>query len=193
MNDQYSEKPPVEGSLYRKVAKGCLDVILKENDQRIVVADGNGGGSFVTPELTDLPLMQSCRGYYPHYVSHYKAPWVWKNVEDSPAVEWPGVIDGQVFNKKVLEDFYKPWIDLVAKGVRVHCGECGCYRETPHKVFLSWFEDQLSIFHQHRIGYALWNFRGDFGLLDSHRKDVDYKDWHGHSLDEKMLKLLQKY
>jgi endoglucanase len=66
MNDQYSEKPPVDGEIYRKVAKGCLDVILKENDKRIVVADGNGGGSLVTPELTDLPLAQSCRGYYPH-------------------------------------------------------------------------------------------------------------------------------
>lgn len=35
--------------------------------------------------------------------------------------------------------------------------------------------------------------RRDFGILDSNRKDVKYKDWHGHQLDEKMLQLLQKY
>jgi endoglucanase len=193
MNDQYSEKPPVDGEIYRKVAKGCLDVILKENDKRIVVADGNGGGSLVTPELTDLPLAQSCRGYYPHYISHYRASWVWKNPDDSPAVEWPGVINGETFNRQKLETFYKPWIDLVKRGVGVHCGECGCYHETPHEVFLRWFEDQLSIFTENNIGYALWNFRGDFGIMDSKRKDVIYKNWHGHQLDEKMLNLLQKY
>jgi len=193
MNDQFSKKPPIEGNLYRKVAKGCLDVILKENSSRIVVADGNGGGSYVTPELTDLPLGQSCRGYYPHYISHYRAPWVWKNPDDSPAVEWPGIIDGKKFNREVLEKFYKPWINLAKSGVGVHCGECGCYHETPHEVFLRWFEDQLSIFTENKIGYALWNFRGDFGILDSGRKDVQYKDWYGHQLDEKMLQLLQKY
>ena len=46
---------------------------------------------------------------------------------------------------------------------------------------------------KHKIGYALWNFRGDFGVLDSNRADVDYKDWYGHKLDQKLLDLLKKY
>lgn len=33
---------------------------------------------------------------------------------------------------------------------------------------------------------------GDFGILDSERKDVAYEDWHGHLLDRKMLDLLQE-
>ena len=41
----------------------------------------------------------------------------------------------------------------------------------------------LEILTGHGIGYALWNFRGSFGLLDSGRKDVEYEDWHGHQLD----------
>ncbi|MDD3359164.1 MAG: cellulase family glycosylhydrolase [Parabacteroides sp.] len=193
MNDQYTQKPPVDGAIYKQVAEGCLRVIKEQNKSRLVIADGNGGGSLVVPELTDLPLAQSCRGYYPHYISHYRASWVWKNLDDSPAVEWPGVINGETFNREVLQTFYKPWLDLVKSGVGVHCGECGCFRETPHDVFLRWFEDQLSIFTEHQIGYALWNFRGDFGVLDSKRKDVKYKEWYGHQLDEKMLQLLQKY
>ena len=36
-------------------------------------------------------------------------------------------------------------------------------------------------------------FRGDFGIMDSGRKDVDYEDWYGHKLDRKLLTLLQKY
>ena len=193
MNDQFSPARPIPGELYRKVAMGCLEVIKKYNADRIVIADGNDGGSLVIPELTDLPLGQSCRGYYPHYISHYRASWVWKNPDDAPMPVWPGVIDGKHFDRQVLEAFYRPWTDLVKQGVGVHCGECGCYKETPHHVFLAWFEDLLQILTSHQIGWALWNFRGDFGILDSGRKDVAYEAWHGHQLDRKLLNLLQKY
>jgi aryl-phospho-beta-D-glucosidase BglC (GH1 family) len=193
MNDQFSPARPIPGELYRKVAMQCLDVIKKYNADRIVIADGNNGGSLVIPELTDLPLGQSCRGYYPHYISHYRASWVWKNPDDAPMPIWPGMIDGKRFDRQVLEEFYRPWTDLVKQGVGVHCGECGCYRETPHHVFLAWFEDLLQILTSHQIGWALWNFRGDFGVLDSGRKDVVYEDWHGHQLDRKLLNLLQKF
>jgi aryl-phospho-beta-D-glucosidase BglC (GH1 family) len=193
MNDQFSPATAIPGSIYRKVAVGCLDVIHRQNADRMVVADGNNGGALVIPELTDLPIGQSCRGYYPHYVSHYRAGWVWKNPDDAPVPVWPGVINGEKFDRKVLEDFYRPWTDLVKQGVGVHCGECGCYNETPHDVFLAWFEDMLQILTSHQIGWALWNFRGDFGVLDSGRKDVTYEAWHGHQLDRKLLNLLQKY
>ena len=193
MNDQFSPSSAIPGETYRKVAMGCLDVIHKQTPDRLVVADGNQGGSLVTPELEDLPIAQSCRGYYPHYVSHYRAGWVWKNPDDAPMPVWPGKIDGKEFNKQVLEDFYKPWIELVKKGVGVHCGEGGCYNQTPHNVFLAWFNDQLDILTSAGIGWALWNFRGDFGLLDSGRKDVDYEDFNGHKLDRKLLDLLQKH
>ena len=193
MNDQFCPSEPIPGELYRKVAKGCLDVIHKETPDRLVVADGNHGGALVVPELVDLPLAQSCRGYYPHYVSHYRASWVWKNPDDAPMPVWPGTINGEPFNRDVLETFYQPWIDLVKQGVGVHCGECGCYRETPHDVFLAWFGDQLDILTSYGIGWGLWNFRGTFGLLDSERKDVQYEDFHGHKLDRKLLNLLQKY
>lgn len=193
MNDQYSPAKPIPGEIYRKVAKGCLDVIHGQGEGRLVIADGNNGGSLVIPELTDLSIGQSCRGYYPHYVSHYRAGWVWKNPDDAPVPVWPGVIDGKKFNRESLEEFYRPWIDLVKQGVGVHCGECGCFNQTPHEVFLAWFNDQLDTLTSNGIGWGLWNFRGTFGLLDSGRTDVAYEEWYGHKLDRKLLNLLQKY
>ena len=73
------------------------------------------------------------------------------------------------------------------------CGECGCYNKTPPKVFLAWFRDVLEILTSHNIGYALWNIRGSFGVVDSKRADVEYKDFQGHKLDKKLLDLLQKF
>lgn len=193
MNDQYSQRSSVPGEVYRKVAKETAERIRKVNPDRMVIADGNDVGSSVIPEITDLDIGQSCRAYFPHYISHYRADWVFKDPDTAPKPVWPGEIDGQYFDRNSLEEFYQPWIDLVKQGVGVHCGEGGCWRETPHDIFLAWFGDVLDILTQNGIGYALWNFRGDFGILDSGRKDVKYEDWHGHQLDRKLLDLLMKY
>ena len=125
-------------------------------------------------------------------ISHYKAPWV--GGENFPTPQWPGGDHfGQVWDRARLEAHYATWAQLMAQGVGVHCGEGGCFKETPHAVFLAWFRDVLEILTGYGIGYSLWNFRGAFGVLDSGRKDVVYKDWHGHALDEQLLKLLQRY
>jgi hypothetical protein len=56
---------------------------------------------------------------------------------------------------------------------------------------MAWLADVMDILKTNRWGYALWNFRGSFGILDSGRSDVAYEDFHGHKLDRKMLTLLQ--
>jgi endoglucanase len=190
MNDQFSRSSALPGELYRRVAAGAATVIRAANPDHLIIADGNNVGNDVIPELFDLSIGQSCRGYYPHYVSHYQASWVWKDPAKAPEPVWPGTIDGKYFGRERLEEYYKPWIGILQQGVGVHCGECGCWRKTPHSVFLSWFGDVTDILSSNGIGYALWNFRGDFGILDSGRSDVDYVDWYGHKLDKKLLDLL---
>lgn len=193
MNDQFSGKTALPGQLYRKVAAKAAAAIRKANPGHLIIADGNEVGNKPVPELVDLDMGQSCRGYFPHYISHYQASWVWKDPAMAPDPVWPGTIDGKEFSRSTLEEYYQPWINLVSQGVGVHCGECGCWRNTPHDVFLAWFGDVIDILSKAGIGYALWNFRGDFGILDSGRKDVAYADWYGHKLDSKLLDLLKKY
>ena len=193
MNDQHGKKGPVPGADYRRVAIAAKAVILKENKNHLIVADGNQGGSLVIPELADLDIAQSCRGYYPGAISHYKAPWANKDINNLPEPKWPGQVGTQYMSRELLENFYKPWIELMQKGVGVHCGECGAYNKTPHAVFLAWFTDVLDILSSNGIGFAPWNFIGDFGILNSRREDVAYEDWNGYKLDKKLLTLLQKY
>jgi hypothetical protein len=103
-------------------------------------------------------------------------------------------VGDRYLDRSLLEKYYKPWIELAEGGkVGVHCGECGCWNKTPHPVFLAWFNDVLDILHSHRIGFALWEFAGSFGVLDSGRTDVAYEDWFGHKLDRKLLELMKKY
>jgi endoglucanase len=193
MNDQHAQATPVPGHLYRRVAKGAAEAIRGVNPDHLVIADGNFIGNYVIPEIVDLNIAQSCRGYFPHAISHYQAPWANKYPEKNPVPVWPGTIGDTTYSRKDLEEYYQPWIDLKNQGVGVHCGECGCWIRTPHDVFLAWFEDVLDILTSQGIGWGLWNFRGEFGLMDSKRKDVVYEDWHGHQLDRKLLQLLQRY
>jgi endoglucanase len=193
MNDQFAKKGLVPGDIYRLVAEGASKAIRAFTPDRLIIADGNSGGNNVIPELAGLNIAQSCRGYWPGVISHYQAPWVWKNPSDAPAPLWPGTIDGKYYGREQLEEFYKPWIALKEGGTGVHCGECGCWKKTPHDIFLAWFGDVVDILTKNGIGYALWNFRGDFGILDSGRADVNYTEWYGHKLDSKLLELLKKY
>lgn len=191
MNDQHSKRSAIPGEMYRKMALAAQQAIHSQNPDHLIIADGNNVGSDVIPEITDLDIGQSCRGYNPAIISHYKAPWVYKTAEGLPIPKWPGQVGDQYLSRAMLEKMYAPWIKLVEQGVGVHCGECGCWNKTPHDVFLAWFTDVLDILSTNGIGFALWEFKGSFGLIDSGREDVDYEDWYGHKLDRKLLKLLQ--
>jgi endoglucanase len=191
VNDTSSTTSAVPGATYRKVAQAAATVIRNENQNYYIIADGNNGGSDVVPELADLNIAQSCRGYQPFEISHYKAPWVYPDPAYQPTPLWPGTVGGRYFSRAMLEEYYKPWINLVKQGIGVHCGECGCWKETPHDVFLAWFGDVLDILTSNGIGFALWELKGDFGILNSNRADVQYEDWYGYKLDKKLLTLMQ--
>jgi sugar phosphate isomerase/epimerase len=91
------------------------------------------------------------------------------------------------------EACYGPWHAAQKAGLGVMIGEMGAFQHSPHAVVLRWMEDVLAIATEENFGWALWNFRGGFGVLDSNRTDITYESWAGHKLDRAMLDLLQKY
>jgi len=192
-NNQHSPGGAVPIHEYRQVAKVGLEAIRSIDKDRLVISNGNGGGGTAVPEIADLDMGQSCRGYYPMHISHHKASWVTKNPDELPDVSWPGEHNERHFGRKDVENHYAPWFSLVDKGVGIHCGECGCYNKTPHPVFMAWFEDVLDVLHQRGVGFGLWEFSGAFGILNSGRSDIEYENWYGEKLDRKLLNLLQKY
>jgi endoglucanase len=78
-------------------------------------------------------------------------------------------------------------------GVGVHVGEWGAFNQTPHKVVLAWMKDRLQQWKEAGWGWALWNLRGSFGVLDSGRKDVNYEKFRKYNLDRQMFELLKAY
>ncbi|MBI5725154.1 MAG: cellulase family glycosylhydrolase [Planctomycetes bacterium] len=176
---------------YERVVRAAVAAIRRIDPDRLIIADGISVATEPVPELADVGIAQSCRGYRPMSISHHKAHWC--KTDHFPPPAWPGVDEsGETWDRRRLAEYYAPWGKMIGRGVGVHCGECGCHNLTPHGVFLAWLEDVLSVLTGLGIGYALWNFRGPFGVLDSKRDDVEYQDWHGRLLDRKMLDLLRE-
>ncbi len=193
VNEPYGVDP---GS-HAKVMRATVAAIREIDTERLILLDGLQYGTIPMPDLGDLAktnVAQSCRAYIPEGITHYRALWVDRK-RNFPEPQWPGGIDRDgVWDRERLERHYGAWAALAENfDMGIHCGEGGCYNKTPHDIALRWMEDLLEILKAYNIGYALWNFRGAFGILDSGRTDVEYVDYRGHKLDKKMLDLLKKY
>ena len=90
-------------------------------------------------------------------------------------------------------EYVDPWIAQMENGGGVMVGEFGVYNKTPHDVALRWMEDYLKIWKEAGMGWAMWNFDGAIGIINSGRADVEYEEYNGRLLDREMLELLQKY
>jgi endoglucanase len=174
---------------YERVVRAAVTAIREVSPQRPIIADGIDAGNTPCPELAPLGLTQGCRGYWPGELTHHLAWWAG---EPGVRPEWPMRLpDGTMANREILRVRFAPWRALAAAGGSVFCGELGAWHRTPHQVFLRWLADLFAVLREFDCGWALWNFRGSFGVLDSTRSDVAYEDWHGCPLDRALLGLLQ--
>lgn len=157
---------------------------------RPITIDGLAGGNLAMPELADLPVTQSGRGYQPMAISHFEAPW-WSGSAGLPHPVYPGTQwHGLAWDKAALGETYRPWRALAAQGVQVHIGECGCYNHTPNDVALRWLTDLFSVFKECGWGYALWTFADAFGIVAHGRPGAVYEQLLGYQVDRALLDLM---
>lgn len=193
-----NEAPSVEAEKYDKVARRLISAIRDVDSNRLIFVDGKDVGTVPLMTITDIPnIVQSGRGYQPFLLTHLRATWAnWPPIMEYPIekVTWPLEYDGKMHDKDYLRQAsvapWKPWIEA---GGKVHIGEMGCHRFTPHKTVIAWLDDLLSVFAEQKWGWSLWNLSGSFGVMESDRDDVQYENFKGHKLDRQMLEVLKKY
>ncbi len=191
--DLLNEPNEVDNATYAQVCRMLVEAIRGVDPERLIIADGTDAGAKPVPELIPLKIAQGTRGYQPMPISHHQASWFPPSANFPPPT-WPLKYEGVVMDKVWLKKTaIEPWKTLEAQGVWVFVGEWGCHNKTPHEVVLTWMEDQLQLWKEAGWGWALWQFKGNFGVLNSNRSDVVYEDFNGLLLDRKMLELLQSY
>ena len=181
---------------YRTVNKRIINDVRQISPDRYFILDGNWFGDL--PPVDAMRYFEncgySCRGYEPRVITHHGLG------DRTERPFWPstrpkGCHDHlSIHDRSGLEQFFGIWAGLASTlNVGVHCGEMGVFHKCPHDVALRWLEDTLDVLKSYNIGFAIWNLRGKFGIMDNLRTDVELKEYNGHTLDEKMLKILQKY
>jgi endoglucanase len=175
--------------VHQKLIRRIVGEIRAVDPDRQVVINGLAGGHLAMPELADLEVIHSGRGYQPMLVSHYKAEW-WAGSIGMPEPSYPCNYDGRWWDKSALKDFYQPWREVQAMGRSVHIGEFGCYRYTENKVALAWFKDLFSIYKEFGWGYSLWEFDGSFGIANHDRPGTIYENFEGLNIDRALLDLM---
>jgi endoglucanase len=216
----FERTKPLSHEQYASVARRVVNAIRSVDPDRLIISDGMWWGREPVPELADLNIVQSTRGYEPSQITHYLASWV-DGADKWPLPSWPfvpelstelrylsdemnqyyrnkldewGIPLGMEWNKdRIRKQMIEPWQKLQDMGVSVHVGEFGAYNRTPHDVVLAWMREMMSQWKEAGWGWAMWNFRGGFGILDSERKDVKYEDFKGHKLDRRMLELIKEF
>lgn len=157
---------------------------------REIVIDGLGGGYLAMPELADLGVTHSGRGYHPMPVTHHRASW-WPDHVKAPAPKYPGLWwQGRRWNRAALLDSYRAWRRVERSSAGVHIGEFGCFKHTPNDIALRWYADILSVFKEFGWGYAMWNFQGPFGIIEHGRPGAIFEGVDGYPVDRALLDLL---
>lgn len=197
--DLLNEPPsPGQYGLTRENHKAIMarvaEQIRKVTPDRKIICDGLGGGHQAAPELADLNVIVSGRGYMPMRLTHWHAEWMKKSGSfDWPYPQWPGMkCDGYEWSREALLDFYKPWKQMADSGMSVHLGECGCYNQVKNETALAWYKDFFSVCNELGFGFALWNFRGPFGIVEHRRENTNWKTMNGMIVDIDLLNMFKE-
>ena len=176
---------------YIKVFGETVDEIHKVDPGRFIILDGNQCATKPVPHFFNVPLTgQSFRGYAPHWFTHYgtfyggKPPSKprWPKGPDDKAMQW--------VTKQIAAMLARQ--DCIPKGYPVMIGEFGCYANMDHESTLKFFEANTANWRKRGYGWAIWDYDGPFGFVDSGRPDAEYVEVDGRKIDRKMLEFLRQ-
>ncbi len=196
--DLVNEPPrPGEYGMTRKnhaaLIRRTVAAIHSIDPYREIIIDGLAGGSLAMPELADLDVIHSGRGYHPMPLTHHQATW-WSGHRLAPKPKYPYLLwQGRFWTRSSLRNSYWQWRRLEKRGARVHIGEFGCFNRTPNDIATRWLRDILSVYKEFGWGYALWNFEGPFGIIDHGRPGAKLEVVRGYNVDRAQLDLLREH
>ena len=185
--DQYGCTREIHEKLVRETAAAIRSI----SPHRPITIDGLGGGNLAMPELSDLNLTMSTRGYQPMAVTHYKASWCEETKGMAEPVYPNTLYAGKTWNIDAIRAHYEPWAALAKNGVPVHVGEFGCYDSIDNDIALRWFKDLFQVFNEFGWGYALWEFKGSFGIIDHKRPNTRWEKMCSYTVDRDLYELFK--
>ena len=175
---------------WNKLVRRCVEVIREREPQRTLVIGSNRWQRFETVKELELPendphIIVSFHYYDPFLFTHYLAGWT-DNRDYIGRVHYPGRVvmpedlsklpealagryadwTKQVYDKEAFRrDFSEALSVAKARGLQLYCGEYGCINSSPVPDRVRWWRDINEVFEEMGIARAVWDYKGDFGIL----------------------------
>ncbi|HBC85728.1 MAG TPA: glycosyl hydrolase family 5 [Lentisphaeria bacterium] len=197
MNESVASDP--QG--WNRVAMLAYKAIRDLESQRTIVLGSNRWNSAKTFDQLQVPddrnTLLTFHFYFPMLITHHRAHWCTEGkVYDGP-VQYPGQpiptehlgevkkpdgarmvswnldeVNKHYDRNSMIADIAKPLAVSKSTGLPLYCGEFGVIDLTPQPVRLAWYRDIISVFNEHGIAWANWDYKGGFGIVDSQGKST---------------------
>ena len=184
--------PPFTIEQYIKVFGETVEEIHKEDPGRFVWLDGNACANRPVPHFFNVPLTGQCfRGYQPHQFTHYGLR---GKKGKGPVPRWPkDESDKEMLWVPQGRDKNLALQDSIPKGYPAMIGEFGCCAcGVDHESVLKFMASNMEKWRSRGYGWAIWDYDGPFGFVDSGRPDAEYIEVMGRKVDRKMLELIRR-
>jgi endoglucanase len=187
MNEAVADDPDD----WNNLAARAYAAVREKEPERVIVIGSNRWQIVDTFDVLKVPekdpnILLSFHSYTPMPLTHHKASWWRGGGEYDGPVKYPGLIVEEedlkgfpenvqqairemngIFNAGTLETLLvKPLKKREETGLPLYCGEWGCLPTVPEKDRLQWYTDMVTMLEKNGIGWATWDYKGDFGIID---------------------------
>jgi endoglucanase len=190
MNEAVADDPEDWNQLLAR----AVEVVRELEPERTIVIGSNRWQQVETFDQLRIPegdpnILLSFHLYTPMALTHYGASWTKVGEYEGP-VRYPGEVvaeadlaglpdelvgavrdnRGLYFDRTVLEELVVKPLALARKAkLPLYCGEWGALPSVPRADRLRWYRDFRSVLEQNGIGWAHWDYKGGFGVVDRER------------------------
>ena len=178
-----------------KVFGETVEEIHKVDPGRFVWLDGRSTGKVPVKHFFNVPLTGQCfRGYQPGGFTHYGFRKGKDLYGKATTPRWPtGPDDKDMLWVKEKQAWEFSLQDCVPRDYPAMIGEFGCVAcGVDHESALKFMESNMEKWRSRGYGWAIWDYDGPFGFVESGRPDAEYIEVMGRKVDKKMLELIRR-
>ena len=191
MNEPVADNPED----WNKLVEKAVSVIRQLEPTRKIVIGSNRWQNPDTFDQLRIPandknIILSFHMYEPFLLTHHTASWTGIKDYKGP-VNYPGVIvkdedlkglpdslQAEIKRNKnsynidtIRLHFAKPIAIAKKYGLPLYCGEWGCLTTVPDAARFQWFRDVKKVLEENDIGWATWEYKSDFGIINKNGKE----------------------
>lgn len=190
MNEAVAKNPED----WNRVALLAHRAVRERELDRVILLGSNEWNSVFTFDKLRVPddphTVLTFHFYHPMFVTHHRAGWSPEGRMYDGPIHYPGrpiapenlhrvappeadrlrALNLEELNKPydrsaMLADFAKPLAVSARTGCPLYCGEFGVIDKVPLPTRAAWYRDIISAFDECEIGWANWDYKGQFGII----------------------------